>query len=41
MSKRGKTKRVYCCGSGGYCNGFRGDLDTYLCYCECHEAEDK
>ena len=37
FSDRGTVKRVYCCGHGGYCNGFRGDLDTYRCECKCHE----
>jgi len=35
-SDRGTTKKVWCCGHGGYCNGFQGHMDTYMCHCACH-----
>jgi hypothetical protein len=23
----------------GYCNGYEGEFDTYVCRCPCHDAE--
>lgn len=34
---RGTLKRVHCCGHRGLYDGFRGELDTYMCYCPCHD----